>query len=678
LTQCVVEDGILMEPGSVRQTDDGCGKLTCQTINGEASLKEEKAMCGPLPPDCKPEHVQYDADGCCKVCRQCTELSGQRYEIGSQWQRDNCTTCHCSENGEVECEKTVCEKKVCPPRYKVVTVQGSGSSCCPVKECVHTTQNCTDLVEPECKEDQQLKRITDMSECPTLVCVCLPADQCNSDAPSPHDLLPGEEWQKEEGGCCPRYIKRCVPSTCPSPLECRADHQRVTIDNNDRCCPDYKCEKLNKCFYQAKNGDNSSTVYNIGDEWQDGPCTKCNCVSQQPNSGSSGSYGPAEDDTNIDVEAICTVETCEERPIDDWYVLVEVQVDKCCPVWRKSACQDGGVIYQIGDGWRGSDPCDEYSCVLANGEALIKHKQTYCNQTCQKGSVYKAVTGECCGECEETQCVAPTGELLSPGDLLEISACTKLTCYKSDNKILLREVSTVCPPLDPDCPEDSIEKDSTGCCQVCNRKQSSCSIEPIEENTIGLIHFFDLEHGNCSNVASIPGLTECSGTCSSGSKYNKRLGEHVSACTCCQSTSEKMLYVNTLCTDGAVVVRTISVPNSCSCEACLEMQTEQPEVKDVDSVGPGYNSNPAARRSDRDRGLAKLIRLDEPISTDQHGVDSSPAVDSNQAYSSQDELSNQGYSDEQSLANQGYSEDHHRDNQGYIQNQNLLDVIQVN
>jgi len=138
------------------------------------------------------------------------------------------------------------------------------------------------------------------------------------------------------------------------------------------------------------------------------------------------------------------------------------------------------------------------------------------------------------------------------------------------------------------------------------------------------------------------------------------------------------VYVNTLCTDGAVVVRTISVPSSCSCEACLDMQTEEPEVKDVDSVGLGYNSNPAARRSDRDRGLAKLIRLDEPISPDQHGVDNSPAVDSNQAYSSQDGLSNQGYSDEQSLANQGYSDDNHRNNQGYIQNQNLLDVIQVN
>ena len=47
-----------------------------------------------------------------------------------------------------------------------------------------------------------------------------------------------------------------------------------------------------------------------------------------------------------------------------------------------------------------------------------------------------------------------------------------------------------------------------------------CKLTPKTE-TIGLINFFDDEHGNCSNSQSLPGIMECRGSCKSGNRFDQ-------------------------------------------------------------------------------------------------------------------------------------------------------------
>jgi len=142
--------------------------------------------------------------------------------------------------------------------------------------------------------------------------------------------------------------------------------------------------------------------------------------------------------------------------------------------------------------------------------------------------------------------------------------------------MVLTGESSACPPLDGDCAPEDLRLDDQGCCQICTPRNTSCSLTTLE-NTVGFVVFFDGDHGNCVNKENVAGWGECGGTCASGSKYNKRFASYDSHCTCCQTTTSRTLSVDTTCDDGATVTRTISVPSGCSCEACAEEQSPQPE-----------------------------------------------------------------------------------------------------
>ncbi|XP_023329164.1 hemocytin [Eurytemora carolleeae] len=343
--------------------------------------------------------------------------------------------------------------------------------------------------------------------------------------------------------------------------------------------------------------------------------------------------------------------------MDENYVTESIlNPDQCCPLVKRTACKVNGNIYQVGTTWVGTDICSEYSCELVEGEAIIKVKEKLCDRSCGKGFEYEPTPGSCCGRCIQTHCKLDSGDLILPGSTVQLDNCTKLNCILLDTKVTLREVSAVCPPLPPDCPPSHIYLDDAGCCSICSSNQV-CSLKPSSESR-GEIAFYDPEHGNCSNPEPVPGWSECGGACSSGSRFNSRLGDHISYCTCCQTTAIKSLSVNTLCQDGYTLTVEITIPSECSCQACVESKGEDQIHSNTayssSSLG-NINTADAVNFKEKDgkrNEIQGFVQEQEPLPNQNQGYiqEQEPLPNQNQGYIQEQEPlpnQNQGYIQEQ-------------------------------
>ena len=54
-------------------------------------------------------------------------------------------------------------------------------------------------------------------------------------------LEEGEEWRNNTTGCCPKYTRTCVPSTCPTPVPCPLYYKQYTENKTITCCAQIKC-----------------------------------------------------------------------------------------------------------------------------------------------------------------------------------------------------------------------------------------------------------------------------------------------------------------------------------------------------------------------------------------------------------------------------------------------------
>lgn len=66
----------------------------------------------------------------------------------------------------------------------------------------------------------------------------------------------------------------------------------------------------------------------------------------------------------------------------------------------------------------------------------------------------------------------------------------------------------------------------------------------------------------------IRGLTECHGSCDSGTKYNRNTMKQDKKCNCCSIASYDELKVPVKCSDGSKQMIAVSVPKTCSCQPC--------------------------------------------------------------------------------------------------------------
>lgn len=93
-----------------------------------------------------------------------------------------------------------------------------------------------------------------------------------------------------------------------------------------------------------------------------------------------------------------------------------------------------------------------------------------------------------------------------------------------------------------------------------------------ESQTIGLVEMNQEPHGKCVNIHPIRGFTECHGACDSGTKYNRFTMKQDKKCLCCSVTNYDELKVPVKCTDGTKQTIPVSVPRTCSCQACDEAE----------------------------------------------------------------------------------------------------------
>ncbi|KAF4010043.1 hypothetical protein G4228_001251 [Cervus hanglu yarkandensis] len=150
------------------------------------------------------------------------------------------------------------------------------------------------------------------------------------------------------------------------------------------------------------------------------------------------------------VETLCG-ETC--TPVGGWK-LVRTQVeDDCCPTFSCSPllCTFNGTFYGVGATFPGVTPCHTCTCLSMDSEdPTVWCEEEACNTTCVQGFEYSTVAGQCCGECVQTTCLTPDGQLVQLNETWVnslVDNCTEYHCQATDGPPMLTPTPVVCPDV---------------------------------------------------------------------------------------------------------------------------------------------------------------------------------------------------------------------------------------
>ncbi|UMM35471.1 hypothetical protein L5515_008075 [Caenorhabditis briggsae] len=237
---------------------DGCRHCFCENKQEFCSL----ISCPSKPSDCADENWVQKEEECCPSCtdqkkkpKSSNSLAAQKHEHtvcqspgtgrlftdGETWQLAPCVSCTCRV-GHVLCRTTECPPIACPnPEYE------NEDDCCPV-----------------CPEQKVVNTKNDKGD--TIV--------CTDDSGTAHILytITGSSWRQDDCTSCVCSAEGsadCYKEACDDSLECRGNPLVI----KGKCCP-VCSDALSTsavCSYQ-------SSVYSIGEQWQDGRCSNCSCV----------------------------------------------------------------------------------------------------------------------------------------------------------------------------------------------------------------------------------------------------------------------------------------------------------------------------------------------------------------------------------------------------------------
>jgi len=104
------------------------GEIWYSTTCEQCKCKAGVAFCMKMQCPAPPQHCSWIgiADGdCCPICLGCKTDTGMRLHHNDTWNKDECTSCVCSSDGEPLCQRHMCQVQCDNPR-KVV------GQCCPV------------------------------------------------------------------------------------------------------------------------------------------------------------------------------------------------------------------------------------------------------------------------------------------------------------------------------------------------------------------------------------------------------------------------------------------------------------------------------------------------------------------------------------------------------------------
>nr|QTW21142.1 hemolectin [Procambarus clarkii] len=371
-------------------------------------------------------------------------------------------------------------------------------------------------------------------------------------------------WWKS-GTPCPVY--GCTG--CPHRKPICSTHEKLIQVNPGERCPQYACKPPSECIYEHKywldedkfersfENDTKKELYPIGGKWLDGLCRSCKCL----------------EDSDGFPHYQCVQTECSRNTHFDNDQYEEKRVpNECCPVIKKIACKDNGVIIKVGD--NKTERCRSVECVKTE-EGKVKERVTiqHCNESCPEGYHYQPPpqnTNQCCGQCKQVGCpwkneTIPVGKIWSSDD-----NCTTYKCIKNSNDVPTLVVDhKECPHFNPECPAEDIYQDDSGCCSYCGQKQRVCVPEEMPpQDTVGIFKKFNPESGKCKNNFAVEKFMQCYGQCNSSTSYQGEEAMHVSTCKCCKPSAFIKISVELQCEFGKNITYKYDNIKECECQLC--------------------------------------------------------------------------------------------------------------
>uniref|UniRef100_A0AC11E245 Uncharacterized protein n=1 Tax=Ovis aries TaxID=9940 RepID=A0AC11E245_SHEEP len=256
---------------------------------------------------------------------------------------------------------------------------------------------------------------------------------------------------------------------------------------------------------------------------------------------------------------VCNASTCPQSPPacgrGEKVVRTQVEGD-CCPTFicEPLLCSFNGTVYGVGATVPGVAPCHTCACLsMGSEDPTVQCEEEACNTTCLPGFEYSTVAGQCCGECVQTSCLAPDGQLVQFNETWInslVDNCTEYHCQARDGPPMLTPTPVVCPDVSP-C-KGILKK--IGCCYSCVQTDA-CQVHT---------NMTVLRHRGCVTQTAVK-VSFCEGSCPQVSRYSMETQARQCSCSCCQETRTHQEAVTMQCPDGTAFQHTYTHVDECGC-----------------------------------------------------------------------------------------------------------------
>ncbi|CAD6196456.1 unnamed protein product [Caenorhabditis auriculariae] len=478
---------------------------SCKCNRGVAMCN--KMACPQVPPHCT--WIVIPDGECCPVCFGCQTDAREKKKKHEKWQKDDCTSCTCSEEGEHVCMKHMC-KTDCENPQKI------SGECCPVCDeptVVRPPATCPSLEHCPLRCENGLRR----DDWGCYVCECLPVDhpigeECSELNEKNCDKQCAHGYLKDNGGC---VVCKCAK--CP-PLHQCFKHCLYGFETNSAGCPVCKCRESSenaknasthleqlpgsdKCYSASSTG---RIIERDGGEWWSDGCRHCFCEQKKE---------------------FCSLISCPSRPADCPEEKWIQHEDECCPFCSEKSsspstslsqkkhehtvCQSPGTgrLFTDGETW---DLTSCVSCTCRVGHVLCRTAQCPpipCDNP-------KFLNGDdCCPKCplinaipvstqEPVICEDESGHAHKSGSSWRTDDCTSCTCTAEGKTECFREACE-----DTSCRGSPLVVKGR-CCPVCSDVFSSTAVCSYQSTVYAVGEQW--QDGHCSNCSCVAGgQTHC-------------------------------------------------------------------------------------------------------------------------------------------------------------------------
>uniref|UniRef100_A0A8W4F689 Mucin 5B, oligomeric mucus/gel-forming n=1 Tax=Sus scrofa TaxID=9823 RepID=A0A8W4F689_PIG len=266
----------------------------------------------------------------------------------------------------------------------------------------------------------------------------------------------------------------------------------------------------------------------------------------------------------LETLCVCNTSTCPQSPptCRPGEKLVQaLGAGGCCPTFRCEPwlCTYNGTVYGVGATFPAVIPCHTCTCLSTDTQdPTVQCEKNSCSTACPQGFEYSSVEGKCCGDCVQTACISPDGQLVQLNETWLhslVDNCTEYRCQVKKGLPVLTPTPTVCPDV-PSCRGILRKK---GCCYSCE-EVDSCQVR---------VNTMVLRDRGCTTQAAV-NVSFCEGFCPEPEVFSLEAPAVQCRCTCCQETRTHQEVVTMQCPDGTAIQHTYTQVDECSCgPACV-------------------------------------------------------------------------------------------------------------